>query len=71
MKNTTIFTPFASKKSNETINMQISHEDMAKFNALDHTSRKSVEVFDNVTQKTYKVARESCGLACRCAAVVL
>lgn len=68
-----LFTPFAGRSTCPALRayMKISEQDMAAFDALPQgRSEGTVDVFDTVSQRTYRVRRASCGGSCYCAAEI-
>ena len=69
-----LFTPFVNKFTTLRAHMEISHEDMMKFDALPKGEKglmSVITVFDTVSQAAYLISRAPCGLGCECAAVIV
>ena len=67
-----LFTPYENSKSQKKIRMNISKEDMAKFDKLpSSTNKKTVTVKNLKNGKKYVVRRADCGARCYCAGEVV
>lgn len=68
---TVTFTPFVCEGTRLRACLEISSQDLQKFNSLPKESEAAVEVFDELSQNMYRVKRADCGRGCRCAAVLV
>jgi hypothetical protein len=67
-----LFTPYENTKSGKRITMNISQEDMAKFDKLPSQQNKQTITIKNLKNgKKYVVRRANCGAGCYCAAEVV